>query len=477
MLRVPFRFLEGCLIAARAIESKHVFVYIRGEYEREFEVLVDALEQMRKEQAPRRRDDRPPPRRRRVHLRRGDGAARVARGQARPAAHEAAVPRDRRASTPRRRRSTTSSRSRPCRRSSRWAAPSTRSSGSRPRPARASSRSRATSSRPGNYELPHGFPLQDLIYDVGGGIADGPDAQGRDPRRLVDPDPHRRGGRAGHARLRLARAGRDGDRLGGGDRDRRPRAAWCSSAIRVSQFYEHESCGKCTPCRVGTRWLTQILKKIEAGRGTHADLDLLLDVGERINGTCLCPLGDSDAIAVASYVAKFRDEFLAPHRGGRLPVRRRARRSTGSSRPTRRPRRRHAPAPTSNDRAAGSEVRRDDASVVKRHDRRPRGRGREGHGARRDGGRRGDRDPGVLLRAAARAAGRRLPHVPRRGRGAAEAPGGLHARPRRTGWSCARPRRPSAPPTARTGRSSSSSSTTRSTARSATRAASARCRT
>ncbi len=48
MLRVPFRFLEGCLIAAHAIESQHVFVYIRGEYEREFEVLVDALEQMRK---------------------------------------------------------------------------------------------------------------------------------------------------------------------------------------------------------------------------------------------------------------------------------------------------------------------------------------------------------------------------------------------------------------------------------------------
>ena len=48
MLRVPLRFLEGCLIAARAIEAKHVFVYIRGEYEREYEVLVDALEQLRK---------------------------------------------------------------------------------------------------------------------------------------------------------------------------------------------------------------------------------------------------------------------------------------------------------------------------------------------------------------------------------------------------------------------------------------------
>jgi NADH-quinone oxidoreductase subunit F len=89
--------------------------------------------------------------------------------------------------------------------------------------------------------------------------------------------------------------------------------------VRVSQFYEHESCGKCTPCRVGTRWLTQILKKIESGRGTHADLDLLLDVGEHVNGTCLCPLGDSDAIAVASYVAKFRDEFLAHVEDGACP--------------------------------------------------------------------------------------------------------------------------------------------------------------
>ena len=97
MLRVPFRFLEGCLIAARAIESTHVFVYIRGEYEREYEVLVHALAQLRKGKHLGGIDDRPPSRGRRVHLRRGDGAARVARGRARPAADEAAVPRDRRA--------------------------------------------------------------------------------------------------------------------------------------------------------------------------------------------------------------------------------------------------------------------------------------------------------------------------------------------------------------------------------------------
>jgi len=67
----------------------------------------------------------------------------------------------------------------------------------------------------------------------------------------------------------------------------------------------------------GTRWLTAILRKLEDGRASQQDLDLLLDVCDRINGKCLCPLGDSDAIIVASYVAKFRDEFVAHiERGG-----------------------------------------------------------------------------------------------------------------------------------------------------------------
>ena len=89
--------------------------------------------------------------------------------------------------------------------------------------------------------------------------------------------------------------------------------------IRVNEFYEHESCGKCTPCREGTRWLTAILRKLEDGRASQHDLDLLLDVCDRINGKCLCPLGDSDAIIVASYVAKFRDEFVAHIEEGGCP--------------------------------------------------------------------------------------------------------------------------------------------------------------
>jgi len=81
--------------------------------------------------------------------------------------------------------------------------------------------------------------------------------------------------------------------------------------IRISEFYEHESCGKCTPCREGTRWMTQILRRLESGEALQSELDLLLDVCDRINGKCLCPLGETAAVAVASYVEKFRGEFVA----------------------------------------------------------------------------------------------------------------------------------------------------------------------
>ena len=81
--------------------------------------------------------------------------------------------------------------------------------------------------------------------------------------------------------------------------------------IRVSEFYEHESCGKCTPCREGTRWMTTILRKLEAGDASEASSTCCSSVCDRINGKCLCPLGDTAAMAVASYVDKFRDEFVA----------------------------------------------------------------------------------------------------------------------------------------------------------------------
>jgi NADH-quinone oxidoreductase subunit F len=86
--------------------------------------------------------------------------------------------------------------------------------------------------------------------------------------------------------------------------------------LRVAQFYMHESCGKCTPCREGTRWMVQILNAIESGTASQGDLDLLLDVCDRILGKCLCPLGDAAAMPVASYIDRFREEFQAHLDGG-----------------------------------------------------------------------------------------------------------------------------------------------------------------
>jgi NADH-quinone oxidoreductase subunit F len=161
--------------------------------------------------------------------------------------------------------------------------------------------------RGGNYELELATPLRELVYDIGGGIPDGRELKAIIPGgssvpvltadevdTLLDFDS-------------MAKAG---TMLGSGAvivMD--DRCCMVQLGLRVAQFYQHESCGKCTPCREGTRWMVDILKKIEAGEAEQAELDLLLDVCDRILGNCLCPLGDAAAMPVASYVAKFRDEY------------------------------------------------------------------------------------------------------------------------------------------------------------------------
>ena len=97
------------------------------------------------------------------------------------------------------------------------------------------------------------------------------------------------------------------------------RACMVQLALRVGQFYMYESCGKCTPCREGTRWIEMLLRKIEEGRASRDELELLLDACGRMLGNCLCPLGDSDAMIVASYVAHFREEFEAHVEQGGCP--------------------------------------------------------------------------------------------------------------------------------------------------------------
>jgi NADH-quinone oxidoreductase subunit F len=88
---------------------------------------------------------------------------------------------------------------------------------------------------------------------------------------------------------------------------------------RWTEFYEHESCGKCTPCREGTFWMARILERLENGQGTDEDLDKLLDICDNINGRAFCPLGDGATPPVVSAIKYFRDEFMQHQKDGGCP--------------------------------------------------------------------------------------------------------------------------------------------------------------
>ena len=83
------------------------------------------------------------------------------------------------------------------------------------------------------------------------------------------------------------------------------------AVLRWTEFYKHESCGKCTPCREGTWWLVQVLRNIENGQGTEADLDKLLDLCDNIMGRSFCALADGAVSPIASSIKYFRDEYIA----------------------------------------------------------------------------------------------------------------------------------------------------------------------
>ncbi len=83
------------------------------------------------------------------------------------------------------------------------------------------------------------------------------------------------------------------------------------AVLRWTEFYKHESCGKCTPCREGTWWLVQILERIEKGQGTQDDIDKLLDLCDNILGRAFCALGDGATSPITSAIQYFREEFVA----------------------------------------------------------------------------------------------------------------------------------------------------------------------
>jgi NADH-quinone oxidoreductase subunit F len=159
----------------------------------------------------------------------------------------------------------------------------------------------------GNYELELGTSLRELIYDIGGGIPGDRELKAIIPGGSSVPVLN---AAEVDTALDFDSMAHAGTMLGSGaviviD----DRCCMVQLGLRVAQFYMHESCGKCTPCREGTRWMVQLLRKIEDGEATQGELDVLLNVCDRILGNCLCPLGDAAAMPVASYVAKFREEY------------------------------------------------------------------------------------------------------------------------------------------------------------------------
>ena len=91
------------------------------------------------------------------------------------------------------------------------------------------------------------------------------------------------------------------------------------AVLRWTEFYKHESCGKCTPCREGTWWLVQILRDLENGKGTEADLQKLLDLCDNIMGRSFCALGDGATSPITSSIKYFRDEYIAHLTNGGCP--------------------------------------------------------------------------------------------------------------------------------------------------------------
>ena len=161
---------------------------------------------------------------------------------------------------------------------------------------------------PGVFEMPTGVPLLDIIHQYAGGVP------GNKRIKAVIP---------GGSSTMILR----GDALDGVCMDADSLKAAGSSVgtagvivmdedtdlikviTRITEFYHHESCGQCTPCREGTGWMLKMLRRFERSDAVPADIDLLLDVANNIEGNTICALGDAAAWPVQSMIKRFRDEF------------------------------------------------------------------------------------------------------------------------------------------------------------------------
>jgi NADH-quinone oxidoreductase subunit F len=164
--------------------------------------------------------------------------------------------------------------------------------------------------RPGNYEVPMGFPFKDFLYDLCGGPL-----PGRKFRAIIPGGisvPIQTVDEAEASLMDYEGFVAQGTMLGSGGVILIDDAQNLVKQIaRAARFFAHESCAQCTQCREGTAWTTKILERIVAGDGTPEDLDTLLDIAEQMTGKTICVLSDSCATPVVSGIKKFRGDFEA----------------------------------------------------------------------------------------------------------------------------------------------------------------------
>ena len=163
--------------------------------------------------------------------------------------------------------------------------------------------------QPGNYEAPLGTTARTLIEGHAGGVLDGKALKAWTPGGSSTPlltAEHLDTG------MDFESVQAAGSLLGTGavivmdERD-----CMVEAALRLTQFYAHESCGKCTPCREGTWWMTRVYQRLEGGLGRMEDIDLLVDTGDNILFKAFCALADGAVSPVTSSIKYFRDEYEA----------------------------------------------------------------------------------------------------------------------------------------------------------------------
>ncbi|HEV2923158.1 MAG TPA: NADH-quinone oxidoreductase subunit NuoF [Solirubrobacteraceae bacterium] len=170
--------------------------------------------------------------------------------------------------------------------------------------------------RPGNYEIVLGTPAREIVYGLAGGPPEGREVKCWFPGGSSAPVLRAEDLDVSYDFDSLAKAG---SMLGSGSiivvDDSTP---ILDVALKLAKFYQHESCGKCTPCREGTNWTLKMLQRIELGEATPMDLEIMASVQENIIGNCLCVLGDSMAMPIGSIIAKFKEELEAHMESARL---------------------------------------------------------------------------------------------------------------------------------------------------------------